>query len=63
MAEVVISGEIEVDLVLAGRHLVVVLIDAAQDGNVSLVADVEFQHEVVLDGLCLAATTNRSDIE
>lgn len=54
LAEGVIGGEIDVDLVLAGRHLVVVFINAAQDGLVFLETKVKLKDEVVFDSLALA---------
>ena len=46
LAEGVVGGEVDVDLVLAGRHLVVVLVDAAQHGDVYFTADYNFSQRL-----------------
>ena len=63
LAEGVVSGEIDVDFVLSGRHLVVVLVNAAQHGDVFLEAQVELKYQVVFDGLLITRSTQRDDGE
>jgi len=63
LAEGVISSEVDVDFVLSGRDLIVVLINTTKHCDIALESQVEFQNQVVLDIGLLSVAAQGDDVE